>query len=278
MARKQTGFYRFIAAVLQTVMRVVTVPTWRGAEHLPAGGFLAVGNHVSNFDPLTFAHFLHGNGVPPRFLAKSSLFEVPVLGRMLRRLDQIPVYRGTAQAAEALVAAEAALAAGEGVAVFPEGTLTRDPAMWPMSGKTGVARLALRTRVPVIPVAQWGAHLVLPPYTSSFRPLPRKPVTVVAGPPVNLDDLYDRPLEQEVLQEATRRIMAAVTAQLADIRGATPPAEPYDMRRDGDPHAADDAARAARKAARVAHKARGAARNAARRQRPAAPTPSEEAR
>nr|WP_230977356.1 lysophospholipid acyltransferase family protein [Georgenia yuyongxinii] len=249
VARKQTGFYRFITVILRTVMRVVTVPSWRGREHLPPGGFIAVGNHVSNFDPLTFAHFLHGSGVPPRFLAKSSLFEVPVLGRMLRRLDQIPVYRGTAQAADALVAAEAALAAGEGVAVFPEGTLTRDPAMWPMTGKTGAARLALLSRVPVIPIAQWGAHLVLPPYTARFRPWPRKPVTVVAGPPVNLDDLYDRPLEREVLQEATRRIMAAVTDQLAEIRGETPPGEPYDMRRDGDPCAAHDAARAARKAA-----------------------------
>lgn len=263
MARKQSGVYRFIAHVVRPVMRAITVRTWRGAEHLPPGGFLAVGNHVSNLDPLTFGHYLYDNGVPPKFLAKSSLFEVPVLGALFRAADQIPVYRGTAQAADALVAAEAALAAGEGVAVFPEGTLTRDPAMWPMTGKTGVARLALRTRVPVIPIAQWGAHRVLAPYTASFRPLPRKPVTVVAGPPVNLDDLYDRPLEHDVLQEATRRIMAAVTAQLAQIRGETPPSEPYDMRRDGDPRAAHDAARAARKAA-------GAARRAARRQRRAA--------
>ncbi|GAA1654167.1 lysophospholipid acyltransferase family protein [Georgenia ruanii] len=254
--RKQSGIYRFLARVLRPTMRAMTTRTWRGGEHLPDGGFLAVGNHVSNLDPLTFAHYLYDQGAAPKFLAKSSLFEVPVLGALLRGADQIPVYRGTARAADALVAAEAALAQGECVAVFPEGTLTRDPAMWPMTGKTGVARLALRTRVPVIPIAQWGAHFVLPPYTSRFRPFPRKPVTVVAGPPVDLDDLYGGEPDQQTLQEATRRIMAALTGQLADIRGEAPPARAYDVRRDGDPRATADGARAARRAGRRGRLAR----------------------
>ncbi|WP_240646125.1 1-acyl-sn-glycerol-3-phosphate acyltransferase [Georgenia sp. SYP-B2076] len=255
--RKQSAVYRFLAGLLRPAMRATTRHTWRGAEHLPpTGGFIAVGNHVSNFDPLTFAHFLYDNGAVPKFLVKSSLFDVPVLGTLLGRADQIPVYRGTARAADALVAAEAALRQGECVAIFPEGTLTRDPAMWPMTGKTGVARLALSTRVPVIPIAQWGAHLVLPPYTARFRPLPRKPVTVVAGPPVPLDDLYGRVPDQAILQEATARIMAAIRAQLAEIRDQAP-SRPYDIRRDGDPRAADTAARAAK-----------AARSAAGRRRP----------
>ncbi|MFH5823949.1 lysophospholipid acyltransferase family protein [Georgenia sp. AZ-5] len=261
--RKQSRVYRLLAMIVRPPLRLITRPTWRGAEHLPEGGFIAVGNHVSNLDPLTFAHFLYDNGVPPKFLAKSSLFAVPVIGKLLQAADQIPVYRGTARAADALVAAEAALAEGEGVVVFPEGTLTRDPDMWPMTGKTGVARLALRTRVPVVPIAQWGAHLVLPPYTARFRPFPRKPVTVVAGPPVDLDDLYERGADADTLREATDRIMAAITAQLAEIRGEEPPARPYDVRRDGDPRAAHDQAKAVRKAARAATKSARAARRAA---------------
>ena len=147
-----------------------------------------------------------------------------MLGALLRKADQIPVYRGTARAADALVAAEAALAQGECVAVFPEGTLTRDPAMWPMTGKTGVARLALRTHVPVIPIAQWGAHVVLPPYAATLPAVPPQAGhgrRRAAGRP-------RRPLRpaartRPTLQEATRRIMAALTAQLAEIRGETPP-------------------------------------------------------
>jgi len=237
-------------------MSLMTRRTWRGGEHLPAsGGFVAVANHVSNMDPLTFAHYLYDHGAAPKFLAKSSLFHVPVLGGLLAAADQIPVYRGTARAGESLVAAERAVRAGECVVIFPEGTLTRDPDMWPMTGRTGAARLVLVTRAPVIPVAQWGAHRLLPRYNARFRPFPPKPVTVVAGPPVNLDDLYDRPLDQEVLSEATARIMAAVTAQLAEIRGEEPPPRPYDMRRDGDPRAAHDAASARRLAARLERRA-----------------------
>ncbi|WP_342746913.1 lysophospholipid acyltransferase family protein [Georgenia soli] len=254
--RQQSGVYRFLVGVLRPTMTLMTRRTWRGGEHLPAsGGFIAVANHVSNMDPLTFAHYLYDHGAAPKFLAKSSLFHAPVLGRLLAAADQIPVHRGTSRAGESLVAAEQAVLAGECVGIFPEGTLTRDPDMWPMTGRTGAARLALATRAPVIPVAQWGAHRLLPRYTARFRPFPPKPVTVVAGPPVDLDDLYGRPLDQDVLREATARIMAAVTALLADIRGEEPPVRPYDMRRDGDPRAAHDAASAQRLAARLERQA-----------------------
>lgn len=226
--------YRNVARVLRPVLYAITRRDWRGAEHLPAGtGFIAAGNHMTNVDPLTFAHYLYDNGVAPKILAKSSLFSVPVLGWVLRTSGQIPVYRNTSQAGDSLRAAEAALAEGECVAVFPEGTLTRDPDLWPMVAKTGVARLALTTRVPVVPVAQWGAQRLLGRYAKVFKPFPPKRVTVVAGPPVDLDDLYGRPLDAATLREATARVMAAVTALLADVRGETPPATPYDMRRPG---------------------------------------------
>ena len=100
-----------------------------------------------------------------------------------------------------------------------------------MVGKTGIARLALTTRVPVIPVAQWGPQNVLGRYGKVFRPFPRKLVTVVAGPPVVLDDLYGRPLDTATLREATGRVMAAITALLEDIRGEKAPAEVFDPRR-----------------------------------------------
>jgi 1-acyl-sn-glycerol-3-phosphate acyltransferase len=211
----------------------VTRPDWYGAEHLPRDrGFIAVGNHVTVLDPFTFAHFLYDNGFAPRILGKASLFSVPVLGAVMRATGQVPVYRNTSQAGESLRSAVAALEKGECVAVFPEGTLTRDPDLWPMTGKTGVARLALETRLPVIPIAQWGAHRVLGRYKRVPHPFPRKVVTVVAGPPVDLSDLYGKPLDTTVLRAATERVMAAITGLLAEIRGEQPPAVRHAPRRD----------------------------------------------
>ncbi len=231
--------YRIVARIVRPALDAVLRKDWHGEEHLPAeGGFIAAGNHMTNLDPFTFAHFLYDNGHVPRILAKSSLFTVPVLGGVLRATGQVPVYRNTSKAGESLRSAVVALHDGECVAVFPEGTLTRDPDLWPMTGKTGVARLALTTQLPVIPIAQWGAHLVLGRYKKIPHPFPRKTSTVVAGPPVDLSDLYGKPMDTAVLREATERVMAAITAMLAEIRGEQPPAERLVWRRaspDGGP-------------------------------------------
>ena len=223
--------YVWMARIVRPFLRLTTRDTWSGVENLPEGAFIAAANHTTNIDPLITAHFLYDNGRPPRIMAKSSLFAVPVLGWLLRHTDQIPVYRGTAQAGEALIAAEAALDKDECVLVFPEGTLTSDPDLWPMVAKTGVARLALKSRAPVVPIAQWGSTDLLGRYGKMIKPFPPKRVSVTAGPPVDLSDLYDRPTDGATLREATRRIMAAITALLADLRGEEPPAEAFDSRR-----------------------------------------------
>jgi len=229
---RSTRAYRNVARVLRPPLMVMTRREWSGAENLPTDrGFIVASNHMTNVDPLTFAHYLWDNGFPPKILAKSSLFKVPVLGWMLRSTGQIPVYRNTTAAVDSLAAAAAAVEAGDCVAVFPEGTLTREPDLWPMTGKTGVARLALMTHAPVIPVAQWGAQDLLGRYSKWLKPIPPKKVTVVAGPPVVLDDLYGRPLDNATLREATNRVMDAITALLEDIRGEKAPAVRYDMRK-----------------------------------------------
>jgi 1-acyl-sn-glycerol-3-phosphate acyltransferase len=117
------------------------------------------------------------------------------------------------------------------VAIFPEGTITRDPDLWPMEGKTGLARIALATRAPVVPIAQWGAHEILPRYGRMLRPWPRKRVQTVAGPPVDLADLYDRPMDAATLREATGRVMDAITALQAGLRGEPAPRARFDLRK-----------------------------------------------
>ncbi|HSV68232.1 MAG TPA: lysophospholipid acyltransferase family protein [Mycobacteriales bacterium] len=202
---------------------------WRGLEHIPAsGGAIVVANHISYADPASFINFIYDAGRIPRFLAKSSLFDVFLLGRVMRRCACIPVYRGSAEAKDSLRAAVAAVRAGECVVIYPEGTVTRDPDWWPMLAKTGVARLALETDVPVIPVAQWGPQLAVDVYNKRYRLLGRrKPVTVQAGQPVDLSAYRDQPVTGALLREVTDVVMRAVRDQLAEIRGETPPAEFY---------------------------------------------------
>lgn len=226
------GFwYRFAVMVVKPLLLVFTRHSWRGAEHLPpSGGVIIAANHISYIDPLTLAHFLYDNGRLPRFLAKSTLFDVPFIGMVFRGAHQIPVRRGTADAAQALTAAVDALKAGECVLIYPEGTATRDPHTWPMQARTGVARLALLSGAPVIPVAQWGAHRLLPYPSKRPRLLPRTTIEVLAGPPVDLSRFAGRQPTGPVLHAATEEIMRRITDQLAELRAEPAPAEAYDPR------------------------------------------------
>lgn len=226
--------YRLAIRILRPLLMLLTRRAWSGAQHLPTdGGWVVCTNHTSHVDPLPFAHFLVDHGYAPRFLGKSQVFEVPFVGAVLRSADQIPVYRESGRAADAYRAAAAAVRAGKCVAIYPDGTLTRDPGLWPMRGKTGAARVALETRCPVIPVATWGPHEVLAPYSTRLRLFPRRTMQVRAGAPVDLTDLHDLPVTHEVLLEATGRITAAITRELEQIRGEQAPDQRFDPREAG---------------------------------------------
>jgi 1-acyl-sn-glycerol-3-phosphate acyltransferase len=235
--RRRIGFwYRFAVTILRPLMVTFTRRVWRGAEHLPAdGGYVAAVNHLSYVDPFTFGHFMFDNGHLPRFLAKDSLFRMFFVGSIMRGAKQIPVYRTTGDATKALAAAVDAVKAGECVTIYPEATLTRDPDLWPMQGKTGVARVALASGRPVIPIAQWGAQEILGPYKRLPRLLPRHTSYVSAGPPVDLSRFQDREPTFEVLQEATDAILDAITELLADIRQQQPPPARWNPRTGGAP-------------------------------------------
>lgn len=232
MGRGKVGFWvRVAVAVLRPPLMVLTRRQWRGGELLPkSGGVLVVVNHNSYVDPLATAHFVWDNGRVPRFLAKVSLFRLPLAGRVLAGAGQIPVYRQSLDATKAYAAAVEAVRTGECVVIYPEGTVTRDPDLWPMMGKTGAARVALATGAPVVPIAQWGSHQILPPYTKRPHLFPRRTLHFSVGPPVELDDLRAAPLNAEVLRAATARILAAITAQLETIRGEPAPAQRFDPR------------------------------------------------
>ncbi|WP_084794281.1 lysophospholipid acyltransferase family protein [Actinokineospora bangkokensis] len=224
--REPSGFWVWAAASFFYPLSWLGKRDYRGVEKLPAtGGALLVMNHVSHLDPPNDAVFVHRNRRVPRFMAKDSLFKVPVFGRILAGSGGIPVYRGSAVAADSLRAAHAALREGKVVLIYPEGTITKDPTGWPMRARTGAARLALENDVPVIPAARWGTNDIWNGYTKKFRPFPRKPVVTVLGDPVDLSAYRGKPQTAALLREVTDLMMTEVRDLLAEVRGERPPAE-----------------------------------------------------
>jgi 1-acyl-sn-glycerol-3-phosphate acyltransferase len=177
-----------------------------GAENVPkSGGVLLCSNHVSYMDPPAVS------GGSPRlihFMAKSELFKIPVLGWIIAVAGTFPVKRGTPDRA-ALKKAMEYLQAGEVVGVFPEGKRSLDGTL--LEAELGVAMIALRAKVPVIPVGLVNTQKLLPPHSYVFH---FSRVRIVFGPPVELSDLYDQS-GREAMEECGRRIMSSI-ARLLD--------------------------------------------------------------
>lgn len=220
MRGDRRGFWQHLGAIaVKSPSIAVTRRDWFGASNIPAeGGVIVAANHLSEFDPLVVAHFILDAGRWPCFLAKSSLFEVPVLGPFLHRLQQIPVQRGTSHAASALASAAQALAAGHVVVIYPEGTTPKTGDLWPREGRTGLARLFLATGAPVIPVVTWGPQRVFDPRTRHWKLRPRTAVTGIAGTGLDLSAWRGAAASAEHLDAITRHVMEALRDLLASVR------------------------------------------------------------
>jgi len=223
MARQRTPVYTLARLVVPPVVRSWVRLDMRGAEYVPASGpVIVAANHVSYFDPLCLGVFVDSAGRQVRFLAKSELFERPLMRFIMLGAGQIPVYRESRDASRSLSAAVEAMKDGAAVAIYPEGTTTRDPGFMPGPAKNGVARLAALTGAPVVPVGMWGAHLLftrgkIGPFRRGIR------VVVRAGPPIDLGLGPDATHEE--LNEGRDRVMEAITGLVEQARtGWTPPA------------------------------------------------------
>jgi 1-acyl-sn-glycerol-3-phosphate acyltransferase len=224
-------YFKGATFIVIPILKALTKRTWLGQENLPkSGAVIVVCNHISYADPLLFAHFLYANGRAPRFLGKASVFQIPIIGRIIAGSGQIPVNRESDSAKDSLQHAKSLLEAGHCFGVYPEGTLTRDENGWPMRAKTGIARLAIITQVPVVPCAQWGAQDLLEPYGKVPRLWRRTKITVKAGEPLNFAKWRGKEEDPEALEEATRYVMAAITSLLEEIRGERAPEKIFDPR------------------------------------------------
>lgn len=226
MARRKLGFWgRFAAIIVIPATNALNKPDWRGREHFPASGpAIVVVNHMSDADPFVIARYVYEAGRWPQFLAKESLFRLFFLGKILSWCRQIPVRRGTADAVRSLDFAVEAIKNDGTVIIYPEGTITKDHELWPMRGKTGAARLHMLTGAPVIPVAMWGIQNLYNRYRPKKLKLGWKiPISVWAGPPVDLSKWSGAQPNAAVLNEMTDEIMLRIRDILGEIRGETPP-------------------------------------------------------
>jgi 1-acyl-sn-glycerol-3-phosphate acyltransferase len=238
VGRGRLGFwYRLAIGILKPPTVVLTRRRTSGAELVPAGGVILAVNHISHADPVVLADcVLYDLRRAPRFLAKRELFRGNgLVGRVMRGAGQIPVDRNAPDASKALSPAVQALRRGETVVIYPEGTVSRDPGKWPMRARTGVARLALLSGAPVVPLAQWGAQDVHDTYrTPGLHLRPRRLMRFRVGPPVDLSPWEGQELTTEVLRGATDAVMDAITAELEVLRGERAPAQRFDPRHRGD--------------------------------------------
>jgi len=194
--------------VMIPVMNLVGKKVWRGGEKLPkTGKIIVASNHLSYLDVLFLTHFI---------------------GKIILAAGMVPVARESKDASKALDHAIKLLEGGHCVGVYPEGTLTRDPGGWPMVAKTGLARLAIATHTPIIPIAQWGSQVVMPTYEKKLKVFPRTPIQILVGDPLDLSPWYGKENDPDALREATAFVMRELTNLLEQLRGEKRPVEIFD--------------------------------------------------
>ncbi|GAA1813936.1 lysophospholipid acyltransferase family protein [Agromyces neolithicus] len=231
-ARSETrrpSFFWVLAALVLPIFNLAVRFRFHHRERMPqTGAFVLSPNHYSEIDPVVIGAASWKLGRAPRFLAKASLFTNPVLGWLLRTSGQIPVERAGSKSHAALRAAEELVEKGRMVVVYPEGSLTRDPDLWPMRGKTGAVRIALERDIPIVPVAHWGTQALMPRYGKKISLFPRKTIDVIIGEPLDLSAYRGKPLDQSSLLKATGELMNAIAALLAEVRDEEAPPERWD--------------------------------------------------
>ena len=219
--RPPEPWYRFAVTTLRPPIALWFNWRFEGMEHIPREGpVLVAANHVSYFDPLAHGYMLVRAGRRPRYLAKKELYGNWFLRNLLEGAKQIPVERGTGSAAP-IEAASKALKDGEVVVVYPEGTVTKNPDFTPMQAKTGIARLALATDVPVLPIAVWGSRNVW--QRDGARSLAfGRPIWLNAGPALDFSRYEGQESDPAVLHEVTDTVMDELSRLVNELRQRYP--------------------------------------------------------
>ena len=195
--------------LLGPLMRLAFRPEVRGAENLPrTGGALVASNHLAVLDSFVLPLM-----VPRRmaFPAKSEYFTTPGVAGTLQRwffsgMGQVPIERGNGRAARAaLDTGIGVLREGRLFGIYPEGTRSPDGRLY--KGRTGVARMALEAKVPVVPVAMVGTDRANPVGSRFWRPVR---IRIVIGEPLDFSRYFDIPDDRQVERAITDEVMYAL--------------------------------------------------------------------
>jgi 1-acyl-sn-glycerol-3-phosphate acyltransferase len=181
---------------------------WRleGREHIPrSGAFILVSNHINWKDP-PWIEFALGRAI--RYMAKRELFQVPVIGFVLRAIGAFPVRRGEADRA-ALQMALAVLAAGQPLGFFPEGHRSESGAL--IRARSGVAYIAQHSDAPIVPFAVTGTR------QAKLGRFWRRDIVFRAGEPFRVRDLSVSSDDPQAIADAIMRRVAALVPP--DVRG-----------------------------------------------------------
>ena len=194
--------YWLVKAVLTPILRFFYRVKVEGLEHLPAEGpVILASNHVSFCDSFFLPMVLKRRVT---FVAKAEYFDDKRTAWFFRAVGQIPIRRdGGSASAGALAAAREVLEKGGVFGIYPEGTRSPDGRLY--RGHTGVARLALQTRAPIIPVAMIGTREAQP--IGQVIPNVFIPITVRLGRPLTYERYYDRPDDRLALRDITDEVM-----------------------------------------------------------------------
>jgi len=195
-------FYKACQLTIALTLRGV----WRihatGLHHVPAeGAAILASNHLSYTD-----HYFLPAVVPRQiyFISKAQHFEVPIQRWLFEQWGVIPLKRGEGDN-EAFARSQELLAQGKLFGIYPEGTRSVDGKLH--KGHTGVARLALKARVPIIPVGMIGTDKVLP----KGKNIPKlHKVTIHVGAPLRFDEFHGQEDDRKVTREVTDRVMMAI--------------------------------------------------------------------
>jgi 1-acyl-sn-glycerol-3-phosphate acyltransferase len=192
--------HRIVSTLSRPLVWLVFRPDVQGTARIPESGCVVSANHLSGFDSWALTYVTRSR--PPRNMGKSDLFRNPVLAPIIRSLGAFPA-RDVGALAGGVPTAVALAAAGQPVAIFPEGARRRGTVRRP---RHGAARTALLAGVPLIPVAIAG--------TDGWRDRERWRIAV--GDPIQLDDLRAQDPESAV-REATRRLWHEIRALEDDL-------------------------------------------------------------
>lgn len=194
--------YYFISWSIRVLMRLMGGFHVRGKENLPAGGAVICGNHVSYLDPPVL-----GGAIVPRrayYMAKKELFEVPLLGPVIRTAYAFPVDRGHFDRKAVRYGIEL-LQKGEYLVVFPEGQRSLDGSLQPANA--GPALMASKAGVPIVPVAIKGTNDVMPPGKFGLN---RGKVFVDIGQPIYPSQFGQGKLDKDQLAAFTEAAMSCI--------------------------------------------------------------------